>query len=132
MLPEIHLTLTVLKDTFAVCRFPADAPIPAWALNNLLVSITRTEDELSILAPENLIVKEGNPCEKEWKCLKIEGPLPFNQIGIMAGLAGPLARANISIFAISTYDTDYIFIKDKDLEATLGILSQEGHWIRRH
>jgi uncharacterized protein len=133
MLLEKQLTLTVLNDPFGVCRLPADAPIPAWAIQGDFFSITRTADELSIVCPENRLIDEDvSICEKSWRGIKIEGPLEFTLVGILASLLEPLSRADISIFAISTYDTDYILVKEKDFEAALKVLIQEGHRVQTH
>jgi hypothetical protein len=129
-MPELHLTLTVLKDVFAVCRLDPAANIPEWVRHGELTSITRTPTELSIvcsqsLAPANIV------CERDWKCMQIAGPLGFTQVGILSSMLAPLANGNISIFSISSYETDYILVKEKDLESAIAILSHEGHWISR-
>ena len=89
-------------------------------------SITRTSDELSIVCPQSN-VPIGIECEKDWRCLKVEGKLEFSQTGILASLATPLANAGISIFAISTFDTDYLLVKEEKLEMTNGVLISAGH-----
>ena len=75
-------------------------------------------------------VPEGVKCEKGWRCLKVEGPLDFGLTGILASLAQPLAEAKISIFAISTFDTDYILVKDENFKAAVLALSSAGHEIK--
>ena len=117
------LSLSVLPDQLAVCRLTADARIPEWALNPaVLTSITRTRDELSIVCPQ-ANVPAGIQTETGWKALKVEGPLDFSLTGILASLANPLAEAKISIFAISTFDTDYVLVKEENLAAAVKILS---------
>ena len=117
------LALSVLPDQLAVCRLNADAQIPEWALNPaVLTSITRTRDELSIVCPQ-ANVPAGIKTETGWKALKVEGPLDFSLTGILASLANPLAEAKISIFAISTFDTDYVLVKEENLAAAVKILS---------
>jgi len=120
------LKLRLLPGTFAVCRFEPEAVIPAWALAGDLVSISRTPDELSIVCPEAL-VPQGILVEKGWRCLKIQGPLPFSMTGVLASLVDPLAEAGISLFAFSTYDTDYVLVKDATLERARAALVQAGH-----
>jgi len=127
---EIRLTLSVMKGSLAVSRLDRHAGIPEWALTGAFVSLTRTADELSIVCPQEL-VPEGTVCEKEWKGLQVAGPLGFTLVGILSSLVTPLATSNISIFAISTYETDYILVKEKDLEMAIATLSKEGHWISR-
>src|SRR5690349_19722509 len=100
------LTLSILPDTFAVCRLKRDAAIPAWAASGDFFSITRTADELSIVCLQSN-VPDGVQCESDWRCFKIEGPLDFALTGILVSVATPLAHVGISVFAIATYDTDY-------------------------
>ncbi|AOQ23682.1 hypothetical protein MTAT_12640 [Moorella thermoacetica] len=123
------LDLIILKEELAVCRLQQDAPVPGWALKGDFVSITRTPDELSLLCPAAR-VPSGVKCEKGWRCLMVKGPLAFSLTGILAALVVPLANQGISIFAISTFDTDYLLVKEKDLERAIQVLSREGHRIR--
>jgi len=128
---DMALTLSILQGTFAICRLDKGARIPDWALIGSFFSITRTPDELSIVCPQ-INVPEGTKCDKGWRCLKVEGPLDFTLTGILASLAMPLARASISIFAVSSYDTDYLMVKEKDAKRAVLVLSQEGHQILGH
>jgi len=68
-------------------------------------------------------------CEKGWRCLKVDGPLDFSLTGILTSLAAPLSAAGISIFAISTYDTDYLLLKEEQLDSAIRTLQQYGHHI---
>ena len=129
-MPENQLTLTVLKETFSLCRLRANDAIPPWAVECRWFSITRTPDELSIACPSS-VVPDNIRCEKDWKCIQVAGPLGFSLVGILASLVTPLAEANVSIFNISTFDTDYIFVKEKDLEVSIQTLSHLGHWVSR-
>ena len=121
------LTLAILADTFTVCRLAPDAPIPDWARGDF-VSITRTRDELSIVCPQN-IVPENVQCENNWRAFKIAGQLDFALIGILASMATPLAQASIPVFAISTFDTDYVLVKAQDLSRAQEALTQAGHQV---
>lgn len=125
-----NLTLSLLPNTYAVCHLDKDAAIPAWAFAGSFFSITRTPDELSIVYPQSN-VPEGIPCEKDWRCLKIEGPLDLAATGIIASLAVPLAQAGIGIFVLSTYDTDYLMVKEIHLQQAVLVLSQAGHRVRQ-
>lgn len=129
-MPENPLSLVVMKDTFSLCRLPPETAIPAWAVQSKWHSLTRTHDELSIACP-SACVPEGVICEKDWRCIQVGGPLGFTLVGILASLVTPLAAVNVSIFSISTFDTDYIFVKSRDLELAIQTLSREGHWISR-
>ncbi|MBW2147021.1 MAG: ACT domain-containing protein [Deltaproteobacteria bacterium] len=124
------LILSLLQETLAICRLDRDAGIPDWALTGGFFSITRTPDELSIVCPQSSVPEEI-PCDREWQCLRVEGPLALSLTGILASLAAPLARAGISTFVVSTYDTDYVMVKEKDVEQAILVLSQEGHQVRR-
>ena len=122
----ISLHLTVLQDEFSVWRLAADAPLPSLEAGGLL-SITRTDDELSIVSSSN--VPAGVTAETGWRCLRVEGPLSFELTGVLADLSTPLARAGIPIFVISTYDTDYVLVKATDLESACSALRDEGYTV---
>jgi len=117
-----------LPDTFAICRLAASAPIPAWARGDFL-SITRTRDELSIVCAQPN-VPAGIRCERDWCALQVVGQLDFALTGILASLSAPLADAGISIFALSTFDTDYVLVKARDLENAIRVLREAGHKIK--
>jgi hypothetical protein len=112
----------------AICRLPADAEIPPWAIGERLFALVRTEDELSIVCPQSNVPAEVKS-EHDWRALKVEGPLDFSLVGVLAQLAGVLADIGVSIFAISTYDTDYILVKENQLGNALNALNQAGHKI---
>ena len=124
------MNLSLTPDRLTVCQLPANAPLPAWAANaNGFVSITRTTEELSIVCREGLAPADMKQ-EAGWRAFKIEGPLDFGLTGILASVLDPLAQAKISIFAISTYHTDYILVKADKVEATTAALRAAGHNIR--
>jgi hypothetical protein len=116
--------LSLLEGQFAVCRLPACAPWPVPRPGPLL-SITRTAEETSVVclrenAPRGARVEDG------WRALKLEGPIPFAEVGVLSALSGSLAAAGLSLFAISTFDTDYILVKDTDLAAAVDALRTAG------
>jgi hypothetical protein len=115
-----------VSGQFAVCRLPADAAVPEWALSSSFFSITRTADELSIVCPASAVPAEAKH-EADWVCLKLEGPFPFTQTGVLVSFIQPLSDRAIPIFAISTFDTDYIFVKEPWLEKSLEALHDAGH-----
>ena len=126
-----RLSLELLPDTLALCRLDARAPIPPWAEQpSRFLTVSRTADEVSITSVQSLIPAEV-PCEWDYRAFRVRGPLPLNLIGILAAIADPLAAAGLSIFAISTYDTDYVLVKAQDLEAAFNVLQQAGHQITR-
>jgi len=123
------LTLSLMEGTFAVCRLGPDAELPPWARSKAFCSITRTPEELSIVC-EQSGVPQATRHEGGWKALKVEGPFDFSVIGVISSLAAPLAGAGISIFVISTFDTDYLMVKRDTLEAAADALAGAGHTVR--
>ena len=124
--PELDLQL--LEGTWAVARLAPEAPLPGWAGGSFM-SLTRTPEELSVVCAERA-VPPGVQCERGWRALKVQGPLDFGLTGILDALTGPLAAAGISLFAISTYDTDYLLLKEARLEEALAVLRAAGHRLR--
>jgi len=122
------IQLIVLGDLFAICRLANDAPVPPWASRGF-TSITRTADELSIVCPQSH-VPDGVQSERDWRCLQIAGKLAFSMVGILASLLTPLAEAGISVFVVSTFATDYVLVKQTDLEKALSALDAAGHAIQ--
>jgi uncharacterized protein len=120
-LKEGRLSLQLLKVKLTVCQLDKDASIPTWAVNDSFFSVSKTEDELSIVCSENK-VPSGIKSEKDWRAFKVIGPLDFSMTGILAPIANVLADSKISIFAISTFDTDYILVKNKYLERAVKVL----------
>jgi hypothetical protein len=116
----------VLDGTFAVCRLAGDAPLPPWATAGHFVSLTRTPEELSLVCAQDA-VPEGIVCERGWRCLRVAGAVPFSAVGVLASLTAPLAEARISVFAVSTFDTDYLLVRERDLERALDALRRMGH-----
>jgi hypothetical protein len=121
-------SLTVLPFTLAVCRMPPNNPLPVWAAETRLLSLTRTEDELSLVCEEAL-VPAGVQREPGWRALKVTGPLDFSLTGVLSSLLAPLAQAGVSIFAISTYDTDYLLVKEANLNEAVAALRGAGHQV---
>lgn len=113
----------MLPDTFAVCRLEPEAPLPAWAIQGAFFSLTRTAEELSLVVAQEQIPSEI-ASERDWKALKVEGPLDFALTGILVSLCAPLAEAGVSVFALSTYDTDYLLIKAAQWDIALDVLRQ--------
>ena len=120
-----QLTLVVLDLALGICRLSADDKVPEW-VNEIddFVSITRTNEELSIVCPEKFI-PANIKVEFGWKALKVKDQLDFNLTGILSSIANPLAKNSISIFAISTYDTDYVLVQEDNFNETVKILSDK-------
>jgi uncharacterized protein len=118
-----------LPDQYSLVRFPPDAPVPEWAFSpGGFASVTRTADELSVVCLAAL-VPAGVRVDGGWCCLKLKGPFAFDQVGILSSFAVPLAQAGVGIFAISTFDTDYILVKESQRELAIRALVSAGHVI---
>lgn len=121
--------LMVHTERFSVCRLSPEAPLPAWVNQPVFWSATRTSDELSVVLPEKS-APQNIPVENGWRMIQIQGPIDFGLTGILSGILNPLAEAKIGIFAISTYDTDYILIKEDQFSAALETLQNVGYKIK--
>ncbi|MEO6088200.1 MAG: ACT domain-containing protein [Umezawaea sp.] len=122
-----RLVVDVRPGDYSVARLAPDAPVPAGLLEAAgLVSVTRTPDELSIVCPTG-VVPASDTSDHGWRLLTVRGPLEFTLTGIMAALSGELAAAGVSLFALSTYDTDHLLVKDENLERAVLALSEAGH-----
>jgi hypothetical protein len=117
------LTLQISESRMAISRLPPEAPLPGWIKENGFVSLTRTPDELSIVCIEEW-VPTNVEAERNWRMIKVKGPLDFSLTGILASLISPLSDAGIAIFALSTYDTDYLLLKEGNLNRAISILDR--------
>jgi hypothetical protein len=119
----------LLPQKFSVCKLIPDAAVPQWAERGAFCSVTRTAEELSILCESRFVPSEVKS-EKGFRCFKLQGPFPFEMTGVLASVLAPLAKARVSIFAVSTYDTDYVMVKEKQLAKAEKALRAAGHSIR--
>jgi len=128
--PQRHqLKFRCLPGTYSIVRIASDSPIPNWATKGEFHSITRTTDELSLVCPtENIPPDVHSP--HRWICLKLEGPFPFSMTGVLLSFIEPLSRNGIPIFAVSTYDTDYVLIQEEWAGAAMNALERAGHELR--
>jgi hypothetical protein len=106
--------ITVEAGRWAVARLAPGAAFPEWAASRVFCSVTRTRDELSVVCPEEA-VPGGVQSEGGWALVRLEGPFPFTAVGILSSVLAPLAGAGVSIVAVSTFDTDYVLVKQADL-----------------
>jgi hypothetical protein len=120
----------MLSETFALARLAADAAVPNWVGGQEFLAVVRTRNELSIVCREDAVPSTLTEVQRGFRCLAVVGTLDFSQTGIIAQLAQPLANAGISIFGISTYDTDHILVRADDLEAARTALQTAGHTLR--
>jgi hypothetical protein len=112
--------VSMLPGRYAICRMSAKAAVPEWAQGDF-VSVTRTADELSIVCPEDKVPKRVKS-DPGWCRLKVAGPLDLVLVGVLASLLQPLAEAGVPVFVISTFDTDYVLVREKDLDRAMAVL----------
>jgi hypothetical protein len=122
------MNLSILPGIFCVCSLNPDEEEPDWSFGGAFRSVTRTDAELSILCPSDLVPGEIEH-EHGWRGIEVEGPLAFELIGILAGLLQPLAHAQIPVFVVSTYQTDYLFLKVQHLAEAIQALESAGHYL---
>lgn len=127
---NVPLRLAALDGRMAICRLPADAGIPAQALEGDFFSMTRTPEELSIVCPEEN-APDGSDDEvmreDGWRALKLEGPFDLSLVGVLVSATAPLAGAGLGVFAVSTYSTDYVLVEEENLDAAVAALREAGH-----
>ena len=126
------MNLKILSDKYSIYKFRSESALPAWIYSSEFYSITKTRDEVSVVAIQTDLTSEDIICKNnDWRMIKIEGPLDFSIVGIIADLSAIFKKKNISIFILSTYDTDYILLKQKDLDTGIQMLIENGHNISR-
>lgn len=121
--------LDVMPETLSIVRLPPGSAVPAWIERGSWHSVTRTPDECSVVC-ESRLVPAGVSRVGPWRALKVAGPLDFDLVGVLSRLASPLAAAGISIFVVSTYDTDYLLVRDEALDDAVARLEDEGVVVR--
>jgi hypothetical protein len=125
----LPLTLLEVVGRFAVCKMPPGTAIPAWATAGDVFSLTRTLEELSVVCRQEL-VPDGTQAEVGWRCLRVAGAMPFTLVGVLASLTVPVAAVGVGVFAVSTFDTDYLFIKEAEFATAVAALMQAGHTVK--
>ena len=125
-----QLELSILQERFAISRLAPNALLPAWATQGAFYSVTRTCDELSIIAEESR-VPVGTQAQPGWRVLKVHGPFVLSEVGVLASLTAPLAEAKVSLFVVSTFDTDYLLVTQEQLTSAIVALERAGHSIQR-
>lgn len=125
---DVNFSLSLLPANVAICRLEPDAPIPNWA-KGVFVSITRTTDELSIVCDQEE-VPEAVKAERGWNCFRVGGKLDFSMVGVIAVLTTALAEADISVFVVSSFDTDFVIVREADVETAADVLRQARHEVR--
>jgi len=125
------MKLEILKIKLCICKLKFDDPIPDWSIKGDFFSVTRTSDELSLVCSQSA-VPANIQAENDWRVLKVQGPLDFGLTGILSKLSTTLAEAGISIFAISTFDTDYLLVREEKLAQAIESLKKKGYEIIDH
>lgn len=126
----MNMNFIVLADRYSIYKFRRNSTLPDWIYLSEFYSITRTKEELSVIAVRNDTIGEGIICSNDWYILKITGTLNLFLIGVIAGIADILKEKKIPILAISTYDTDYFMIRHKDLHPAIEALEEKGHKVQ--
>jgi len=121
-----HLTLTLLEGQFAICQLAPHQDIPPWATRGEVWSVTRTPTELTVVCGEHYVPKDA-PADGGWGCLRIDGHFDLSMTGVLDSVAGPLANAGVSIFAFSTFETDYLLIRSTQIHVARATLTDAGH-----
>jgi hypothetical protein len=121
------LTLKVFPEEYSILRLNPDEPLPDWIRQDKFLAITRTPDELSVVAVQNNDIPGEIKVSKNWRMIMIMGPLDFGMVGIIAGITAVLAKKKIPVFVISTFDTDYFLVKSEKLDETIATLEQEQY-----
>ena len=119
--------LTVLEKKYSIYNFKQGSVLPEWVYSSEFCSVTSTNDELSVVTVQNDHISDWIAVSKDWRIFRIEGPLDFSLIGVIADISAILKEAKISVFIISSYDTDYILVKEKDLNTSIASLENKGY-----
>ena len=123
----LSLSLRVVRPTLAIVRLPPGSELPAWAgESGEFLSLTRTPDETSVVCDVRC-VPESVRAERDYRGLRVEGTVPFQATGVLASLAVPLADAGVPIFVVSTFDTDYVLVRDEKISTAIRVLREAGH-----
>ena len=124
------MDLRVLTDRLSVCRMPADSPWPRPPAGPSFFSVTRTDAEMSVVCTDDATPPGDHVrVEPDWRALEVAGPLDFAMVGVMAALTAPLADVDVSVFVVSTYDTDYLLVHAAALEKAIEALRGAGHQV---
>jgi hypothetical protein len=117
-----------MEGRYAIAKFPCDAEMPAWAAGATFFSVTRTREELSLVTAEASVPAELD-ASRGWRMFKLHGPFSFDETGVVAAVANPLARVGVGIFVISTFDTDYLLVQHEEIPVAVETLEHAGHKI---
>lgn len=122
----IQLKLNLMRGLYGITQMDPNQPVPRWAMIGSFYSVTKTNDELSIVCTEENVPLDVT-CERSWRIFKLEGPFAFTEVGILKTVTSVLSNQSIGVFAISTFDTDYVLVKQKDFNHAMDALRYAGH-----
>ncbi|GAB3124463.1 ACT domain-containing protein [Novispirillum itersonii] len=125
------VTLQQWDGLYAVAQLPPDAPFPGWITGPGMVTLTRADDELSVVCRQDRIPADGVRVDRDWCCLKLLGPFAFNETGIVLSVIRPLSENGLGIFVVPTFNGDFLLVKAADLPVAETLLTQAGHTVRR-
>ena len=120
------IVLSILEETYIIHKLDQSTNLPEGLIECEFYSLSNSQEELSLVCPEQILIQSENS-SPNWKCMKVAGPLDLKLTGILAGLSDTLSRAKISIFAISTFETDYVLIQKQVLETAKSALKSAGY-----
>jgi hypothetical protein len=118
--------LSTLDELYAIVRLDPDTDVPDWAGDGHFCSVTRSDSELSIVCRQDDVPADAS-AERGWVALELAGPLDFTLTGVVASLCSPLADAKVPIFVLSTFETDYLLVRERDLHRSIDALREAGH-----
>ena len=121
-----RLKFRKLPGLYGIVRLGSEVPVPSWATKGDFSAVTRTAEELSIVCPASNL-PDGVRSQHRWICLRLEGPFPLSQTGVLLSFIEPLSTNGVPIFAVSTHNTDYVFVRDDKAKRALDLLRAAGH-----
>ncbi|MHB1260949.1 MAG: ACT domain-containing protein [Thermoplasmatota archaeon] len=132
-MPSNRFPLTLLAETFAVCKLDPDGRAPTGMLDGdgPFACVMRTGDELCVVCTEDDVPATALKVERGFRAFKLEGPVPFTTVGVVSSMTKPLADAGISVFVLSTYDTDYLMVNEANVERASKRLARAGFVVAR-
>ena len=119
------MKLKLLKPTYSICKLSPDNEVPSWALTSSTFFLSKTSDELSIICPATEIPSEVK-VSNGWRCIRVDGDLEFDEIGVVTTVSSPIANKGISLFLVSTHDRDYVLIHKDDLDNAISEYEKKG------
>jgi hypothetical protein len=126
MVNSQRLTLVVHRGLYCICRLGPGEPLPAWTARSEFCSVTRTPEELSVVCDQDVVPPQIE-ANRGWRLLRVQGTLDFSLVGVLAGLTTTLANANVTVFAASTHDTDYLLVRDETLDRAIMAFREAGY-----